>query len=80
MPQMQKKMGDSMSWKMEVQTGGDDWNGNAIRLATKDEAEAYARDLMSRWILVTDTRVVECQDPVNYRFNLDTRRLEEVNG
>ena len=40
--------------------------GNALRFATREEAEASARDLMNRWMLVTDTRVVETDDPVNY--------------
>ena len=40
--------------------------GNGVRFATKEEAETSARDLMSRWTLVTDWRVVESTDPVNY--------------
>lgn len=42
--------------------------GNAVRLATKEEAEAYGRDLAGRWMLVTDRRVVESEDPVNYKL------------
>jgi len=34
------------------------WCGNGLRFDTIPEAEAYARDLMSRWWLVTDWRVV----------------------
>jgi len=59
----------SMSWKGEVvadSTGK--WYDNAIRLATKDEAEGYVSDLFSRWTLATDKRVVESTDPVNYRW------------
>lgn len=40
--------------------------GNGVRFATKEEAEISARDLASRWTLVTDWRVVESTDPVNY--------------
>lgn len=40
--------------------------GNALRFATPTEAESSARDLMSRWMLVTDIRVDPSQDPVNY--------------
>lgn len=55
------------SYKPEVQTNGhSDWNGNALRFATREEAEAYVHDLMNRWMLVTDTRVIESDDPVNY--------------
>ena len=58
-----------MSFKPKVQT--DDtgkWYGNALRLPTRDEAEAQIRDLMMRWFAVGGTRVVECDDPVNYRY------------
>lgn len=34
------------------------WCGNARTFKTKHEAEVYARDLMMRWTLVTDWRVV----------------------
>jgi hypothetical protein len=44
------------------------WTGNQCRFATREEAEGYVADLMSRWTLVTETRVVESGDPVNYRF------------
>lgn len=58
-----------MSFKPEVvadSTGK--WVGNALRFATREEAEANVANLKSRWFLVTDTRVVECEDPVNYRY------------
>ena len=58
-----------MSFKPEVQT--DDtgkWYGNALRFSTRDEAEAQVHDLMLRWFAVRDTRVIECDDPVNYRY------------
>ena len=58
-----------MSWKPEVVadfTGK--WVGNALRFATKEEAEANVANLAWRWTLVRDTRVVECDDPVNYRW------------
>ena len=42
--------------------------GNACRFATKEEAELYVNDLMWRWTLVRETRVVESEDPVNYRW------------
>ncbi len=58
-----------MSFRPEVQT--DDtgkWYANALRLPTRHEAEAQVHDLMMRWLAVRDTRVVECDDPVNYRY------------
>ena len=35
------------------------WYGNAVRFATKSEAEAWAQDRAMRWTSVRDTRVVE---------------------
>ena len=40
------------------------WAGNALRFATEEEAAIYVADLARRWTLVTDTRVVESDDPV----------------
>jgi hypothetical protein len=57
------------SWAPEVSVDASGkWSGNAVRFATKDEAEAWAFDRMMRWTAVRDTRVVESQDPVNYRW------------
>lgn len=53
------------------------WVGNALRFATKDEAEKNVQDLMYRWFLVRETRVVESSDPVNYRW-VDGVGLEMV--
>jgi hypothetical protein len=58
-----------MSWRPEVQTDfTDKWYGNAVRFATKEEAESWTLDRALRWTAVLDTRVVECTDPVNYRW------------
>ena len=66
-----------MSWRPEViADSSGKWVGNALRFATKEEAEANVRNLAMRWILVRETRVVESDDPVNYRW-LDGK-LEEV--
>jgi len=69
-----------MSWKPEVVADrGGDWCGNALRFATKEEAEKNARDLMSRWMLVQKWRVVESDDPVNYQWD-DNLGLIELTG
>lgn len=58
-----------MSWKPEViADSSGEWCGNALRFATKEEAEANVRDLYSRWTSVRETRVVESDDPVNYAW------------
>ncbi len=53
------------------------WAGNALRFATKEEAEANVRNLMMRWLSVRETRVVESDDPVNYRW-VNGKGLEAV--
>jgi hypothetical protein len=65
-----------MSFKPEVvadSTGK--FYGNALRFATREEAEANVRDLEMRWFAVRDTRVVESDDPVNYRY-VDGKLIE----
>ena len=56
-----------MSWKPEViADSSGKWCGNALRFATKEEAERSVADLSMRWLAVRETRVVESEDPVNY--------------
>ena len=54
-----------MAFKSEVIADGSGWAGNGLRFATHDEAQAYVVDLARRWTLVVETRVVECNEPVN---------------
>ena len=57
------------------------WCGNALCFAAREEAEANVQDLMMRWTSVRDTRVVESNDPVNYRYvdgRLESLALEET--
>ena len=69
-----------MSFKPEVSTdGGRTFHQNTLAFATRGEAETSARDVMSRWMLVTDWRVVESDQPVNYRLRFDGA-LEAVDG
>ena len=56
-----------MSWKPEISTdGGKTFGQNAQAFATSKEAETMAKDIFSRWMLATDYRVVESDEPVNY--------------
>jgi hypothetical protein len=58
-----------MSYKPEViADSSGKWCGNALRFATREEAEANVRDLSDRWFAVRETRVVISQDPVNYSY------------
>lgn len=56
------------SYKPEVLVEGK-WSSNALRFATKEEAEASVRELMSRWWVPDDGRATESSDPVNYKFD-----------
>lgn len=62
-----------MSYAPEVRVRGegDEFYGNSLRFATREEAEGNVADLASRWALVEETRVVESNDPVNYRWDED---------
>lgn len=66
-----------MSYKTEVFTENQ-WYSNSLRFATKEEAEAAGKELLSRWLVPTDSRATECEDLVNYRFNFDKYRPEPI--
>lgn len=51
-----------------VADGSGNFCGNALRFATREEAEANVAALASRWWLVTDTRVVESDDPPRHTY------------
>lgn len=52
-----------MAWKVEViADNSGQWVGNGLTFENKIEADAYAFDLMMRWTLVRDTRVVEVEE------------------
>ena len=58
-----------MSWKAEVIADrSGKWTGNALRFATREEADVYVHDLMMRWTAVSGWRSVESDDPVNYTW------------
>lgn len=62
-------MNNMKSFKPEVQTGSDPkWYGNALSFATYEEAYANARDLSNRWMLVTNYRAVESDEPVKHTY------------
>jgi len=42
-----------------------EWVGNGVRYKTRAEAEDAAKDLASRWMLVTDYRAVPSTDAPN---------------
>lgn len=68
-----------MSYAPEFKCQGE-WCGNAMRFATEKEADTWGRDLMMRWFIPTDSRVVPSDDPVNYevRSGLDGLYFKHV--
>jgi len=66
-----------MTFKTEVLVDGS-WSTNAVVFATKEEAEAAGRELLSRWWVPVDSRAAESTEPVNYRFNFETGRPEPL--
>lgn len=56
-----------MAWKPEVFVEGK-WQQNALVFATRQEAEERARDLFTRWTLCENSRAVEVDAVVNYRY------------
>jgi hypothetical protein len=61
-----EEAGRPRSWAPEViADSGGRWSRNRLRFATKAEAEANVSNLAARWTRVTDTRVVETDDPIN---------------
>jgi hypothetical protein len=58
-----------MSFKVEViADSSGQWTGNQMRFASKNEAEIYALDLALRWTLVTNTRILQSDESVNYEL------------
>ncbi len=67
-----------MSWKWEMNDHGK-WITNAIRFATKEEAEKYGFDLSMRWLAMPEpARAAESEDPVNYR--IVDNKIEPIPG
>lgn len=59
-----------MSYAIEVKVYNDDkFYPNAIRLATKAEADAYGRNKVYNWTMADTYRVVESTDATNYSWD-----------
>jgi len=65
-----------MSFKMEVLVGS--WSSNSCVYASKAEALAAGKELLSRWFVPSDFRAVESKEPVNYRFNFEANKPERI--
>tara|TARA_B110000503_G_C6889653_1_gene306180 strand:- start:121 stop:312 length:192 start_codon:yes stop_codon:yes gene_type:complete len=49
--------------------GQKSWASNALRFATKIEAEKAGAELLSRWYVPISSRAAESDDSVNYVFD-----------
>lgn len=59
-----------MSWKVEIVIDDSgEWEGDALRFATEQEALAYARDLEFRCSAVREKRIVGSDDPPSHRWS-----------
>ena len=68
-----------MGWAIEA-TDGSGYARNALVFATEEEAKRYASDLMSRWFGCRDTRLIEVDEPVNYKFEEGADRATKLEG
>ncbi len=75
-------MGQMKSWKPQVQTAGngDAWSENNLAFRTEAEALASARNLMARWMLVTDCRAAPSEQEPNYQYDELTGALVTIPG
>lgn len=65
-----------MSYKVEVESPTGSWSSNSLRFATKEEAEAAGRELLSRWAVPISSRATETpNDPANRRFDFEQGRV-----
>ena len=54
------------NYRPEISTdGGKSFGQNAQVFATKEEAETMAKDIFNRWMLATDHKAVESDEPAN---------------
>src|SRR6202048_1025584 len=56
------------------------WCGNALRFATREEAETNVRNLMMRWFAVRETRIVVSDDPVELPLRRRPARKPHLGG
>lgn len=63
-----------MSYKTEVFADGS-WCGNGLVFATEAEAVEYGKELLSRWMVPTDSRAVQCGEVITHRFDMESYRV-----
>lgn len=63
-----------MSYLIYVILPGNDGGTNACRYATRTQAKAAGRELLSRWLAPTGFEVRKSKDAVNYRYDFKTNQ------
>jgi len=51
---------------------------NALRFATREEAEGYGADLYQRWLGAKEWEVRETDDPVRHRWDAKERTVVNI--
>ncbi len=51
---------------------------NGVYFATEKEADAAGNELLSRWYVPTGFKIIEKEDPVNYKFNFESYKPEII--
>lgn len=62
--------GAPRSFQVEVTDNGRDYSTNGLRFVTNEQAQAYGRDLFSRWTALRDFRVTPSDDAPNQGLEL----------
>lgn len=50
------------------------FTGNGLRFATQAEAEAHAKDVLTRWFVPIDYRTDPSEDAPNYRWDFKLQK------
>ncbi len=59
-----------MSYKCQIKVYGDPkFYDNAVRFATREEADSAGQNKLWNWTMADEYRVVESTDPANYRWS-----------
>lgn len=68
-------MGENITLPLKVEVVADStqkWCGNGLTFDSEEKAEDYARDLMSRWTLVQNWRIIDAN-------GTELKRMHQLN-
>lgn len=67
-----------MSFKTFMTLKGESPKSNSLVFATREEADAYGRDLYSRWTQATGHEVRESDETINYRWDAEAYKAVPI--